>query len=134
MGQQQRGNGATETPAIDQSIAMGHWGRSNKGHRTVIAMGQWGTRLIDRVLYCNSNGATAMAAIDRLQRGNGNKATGAMAMATAMAMGHRSRGNRTVIAMGQWQWQWGNDRSIVFYIAAQNVDNSGWKKVCKLCG
>jgi hypothetical protein len=29
MGQQQRGNGATETLAIDQSIAMGHWVRSN---------------------------------------------------------------------------------------------------------
>jgi hypothetical protein len=30
---------------------------------TGIAMGQWGTRLIDRVLCCNGNGATA--AIDQ---------------------------------------------------------------------
>jgi hypothetical protein len=45
--------------------------------------------------------------------------TGATAT-TAIAMGHRSRSNRTVIAMAMGQ------RSIVFYIAAQNVDNSGW--------
>jgi hypothetical protein len=51
-------------------------------------------------------------------------------IAIAMAMGKEDWGtgarateqccNRTVIAMGQQQ------RLIVFYIAAQNVDNSGW--------
>jgi hypothetical protein len=80
-------------------------------------MGQWGTRSIDRVLYCNSNGATATAAIDRFQRGNGNGATGA----TAIALGQWGNSNRTVL---QWQWQWGATIDRVA-IAAQNVDNSG---------
>jgi hypothetical protein len=37
--------------------------------------------------------ATATAAIDRLQRGNGNGATGA----TAIAMGHWGKSNRTPV-------------------------------------
>jgi hypothetical protein len=49
---------------------------------------------------CNGDGATATA-IDRLQWGNGNGATGAI----AMALGHRSRGNRTVIAMAMGMGQ-----------------------------
>jgi hypothetical protein len=71
----------------------------------VIAMGQWGTRSIDRVLYCNSNGATATAAIDRFQRGNGNGATGA----TAIALGQQQQ-NCVAMAMAMGR----NDRSCCY--------------------
>jgi hypothetical protein len=92
---------------------------------TVIAMGQWGTRSIDRVLCCNSDGAKATAVIDRFHRDNGNGATGA----TAIAMGHWGTGagataTAIAMAMAMAMAMGRNDRSC-FYIATQNVDNSG---------
>jgi hypothetical protein len=60
---------------------------------------------------CNGDGAMETPAIDQaiaMAQGQGHWGTGAGATATATAM-----------AMGQWQ------PSIVFYIAAQNVENSG---------
>jgi hypothetical protein len=47
-----------------------------------------------------------------------------------MGLGHWGTGATATateqLLQWQWQWQWGNDRLMVFYIAAQNVDNSGW--------
>jgi hypothetical protein len=91
------------------------------GHKQQQRQQQWGNR-ISIVLQRrrgNGDGATETPAIDEsiaMAPGQGHRGTG--------ALGHRSRGNRTtVIAMAMGQRS--IDRLIVFYIAAQNVDNSG---------
>jgi hypothetical protein len=113
MGQEQQEQGHWGNS--NRTVLQQHWGR---GHRTVIAMGQ--CRSIVFRLCCNGEGATETPAINEsiaMAPGQGHWGTGARATEQCC-----NRQNSVAMAMGQRSI----DRLIVFYIAAQNVDNSGW--------
>jgi hypothetical protein len=128
---------------------QGHWGNCNSNGATGQEQQEQGQQQQNRVATALGQGpqdsdcngamghtidrsyfdrvATATAAIDRLQRGNGNGATGA----TAIAMGHWGKSNRTVLQQNTsvaTEHQCCNGATATtdrVAIAAQNVDNSG---------
>jgi hypothetical protein len=82
---------------------------------TATATGNGATAMIDRFRSCcNGDGATATM-IDRNCNGNGER-----------GLGHWGKSNRTVLQQNSDCSGATIDQSIVFYIAEQNVDNSGW--------
>jgi hypothetical protein len=110
-GQQEQGHWGNS----NRTVLQQHWGR---GHRTVIAMGQWGTRSINRILIVLQQQWQRRQNVETGQRrrGNGN---GAIDRSIAMVMGQEDWGNcngkpncssngATAMAMGQ--------RSIVFLL------------------